>query len=212
MELRHLRYFVSVAEALHFGQAAAKLHITQPSLSHQIKLLEAELRTALLYRTKRRVELTDAGRLFLEEARDVLARADRAAMVARRAGRATEGRLRVAVGYCMDQSRVSEAVSMFNTRHPAIRVELQTMAVPSQVDALCRQALDVGFVRPPITNSGLATETLLSEPLIAAVRVNHRLAAKRARATSYPCIMTSSSKPVARPVSFPTRRMRRITS
>jgi DNA-binding transcriptional LysR family regulator len=71
------------------------------------------LKTALLHRTKRRVELTDAGRLFLEEARDIVARADRAAMIARRAGGTTEGRLRVGVGYCMDQSRISEAVSTF---------------------------------------------------------------------------------------------------
>ena len=179
MELRHLRYFVAVAETLHFGQAAAALHIAQPSLSHQIKLLEAELKTALLHRTKRRVELTDAGRLFVEEARDILARADRAAMIARRAGRATEGRLRVGVGYCMDQSRISEAVSTFNARHPAIRVELQTMAVPLQLDAIRGQTLDVGFVRPPITNSGLASERLMTEPLVAALSTNHRLAGKR---------------------------------
>jgi len=179
MELRHLRYFVAVAEALHFGQAAAALHIAQPSLSHQIKLLEAEVKTALLHRTKRRVELTDAGGLFLEEARDILARADRAAMIARRAGRATEGRLRIGVGYCMDHSRISETVSTFNARHPAIRVELQTMAVSLQLDALRGQTLDVGFVRPSITDSGLASERLMTEPLVAALSSNHRLAGKR---------------------------------
>jgi DNA-binding transcriptional LysR family regulator len=179
MELRHLRYFVAVAEALHFGQAAAALHIAQPSLSHQIKLLEAEVKTTLLHRTKRRVELTDAGRLFFEEARDILARADRAAMIARRAGRATEGRLRVGVGYCMDQARISEAASAFNVRHPAIRVELQTIAVPLQLDGLRGGTLDVGFVRPPITNSGLASERLMTEPLVAALPANHRLARKR---------------------------------
>jgi DNA-binding transcriptional LysR family regulator len=179
MELRHLRYFTAVAEALHFGQAAAALHIAQPSLSHQIKLLEAELKTALLHRTKRHVELTDAGRLFLEEARDILARADRAAMIARRAGRATEGRLRLGLGYCMDQSRISEAVSTFTARHPAIRIELQTMAVPLQLDAIRGHTLDVGFLRPPVTNSGLASEKLMTEPLVAALSTNHRLAGKR---------------------------------
>jgi len=179
MELRHLRYFVAVAEALHFGQAATALHIAQPSLSHQIKLLEAEVKTALLYRTKRRVELTDAGRLFLEEARDIVARADRAAMIARRAGRATEGRLRLGVGYCMDQARISETASAFNARHPAIRVELQTIAVPLQLDGLRGGTLDAGFVRPPITNSGLASERLMTEPLVAALSTNHRLAGKK---------------------------------
>jgi len=74
MEMRHLRYFVAVSEALHFGRAAAQLRIAQPSLSQQIRQLEVELQTTLLQRTKRRVQLTEAGRLFLEEARDILAR------------------------------------------------------------------------------------------------------------------------------------------
>ena len=179
MELRHLRYFVAVAESLHFSQAAAKLGIAQPSLTHQIKQLEEELKTALLHRTKRRVELTDAGRLFLEDARDIVARADRAAMTARRAGHATEGRFRVGIGYCMDQWRVADAVSTFSGRHATIRVELQTMAVPLQAEALLGQTLDVGFVRPPITNSGLISETLTSEPLVAALPMKHRLAAHK---------------------------------
>ena len=92
MELRHLRYFVTLAETLHFGQAAAKLQIAQPSLSHQIQQLESELQATLLRRTKRRVELTEAGRIFLDEARDILARSDRAAVVTRDATGASSGR------------------------------------------------------------------------------------------------------------------------
>ena len=112
MELRHLRYFVTLAESLHFGQAAAKLQIAQPSLSHQIHQLEAELQTTLLRRTKRRVELTDAGQIFLEEAREILARSDRAAMVARRAGRGNAAKLRVGVGYCMDHVNATKIVGL----------------------------------------------------------------------------------------------------
>ena len=178
MELRHLRYFLAVAEALHFGHAATTLHIAQPSLSHQIRQLEAELRTSLLHRTKRRVELTAAGRLFLQEAREIVARADRAAMIARRAGYGKEGRLRIAVGYCMDQSRVSEVVSAYNRREPGTRVEVQTLAVPMQFEALRSQTIDVGFVRPPIPDSGLAGETLLSEALVAALPLKHRAAGR----------------------------------
>jgi DNA-binding transcriptional LysR family regulator len=178
VELRHLRYFVAVAESLHFGRAAANLRIAQPSLSHQIKQLETAVQTALLRRTKRRVELTEAGRVFFEEARDIIARADRAAMIARRTGHGAEGRLRIGVGYCMDQSRISEAASRFNERFPAVRVELQTIAVPVQFTALRDRTLDVGFVRPPVAEPVLASEMLMREPLFAALPATHRLAAR----------------------------------
>jgi DNA-binding transcriptional LysR family regulator len=180
MELRHLRYFVAVSESLHFGDAAARLRIAQPSLSQQIRQLEEELQTSLLRRTKRRVELTEAGALFLEEARDILARADRAAVIARRVGRGEGGKLRIGVGYCMDQMAVVRAVSLFNRRHPRIRVELQTMAVPLQVSALQHGRLDVGFVRFPVTDSFVTNERVVSEPLVIALPRAHRLAGTRA--------------------------------
>ena len=178
MELKQIRCFVAVAESLHFGHAAAKLRIAQPSLTYQIQRLEKELQTSLLRRTKRRVELTDAGRQFLENARDVLARADSAALSARRAGLGEAGRIRVAVGYCMDHLDVSKAVSVFNQRHEAIRVELQTMAVPLQFAALRDDRLDVGFVRPPVTDPSLTYEVLSREPMIVAMRSKHPLARK----------------------------------
>jgi DNA-binding transcriptional LysR family regulator len=178
MELRHLRYFVAVAEALHFGRAAGQLHIAQPSLSHQIRQLETELQTTLLRRTKRRVELTDAGRLFLEEARDILGRADRASMMTRRAGHGDEGTLRIGVGYCMDHGLVGRVVSLFTGRRQATRVELQTMSVPAQFTALRDDHLDVGFVRPPIPDITLNSDILTREPLLAALPAKHRAARK----------------------------------
>lgn len=178
MELKQIRCFVAVAESLHFGHAAAKLHIAQPSLTYQIQRLEGELQTTLLRRTKRRVELTDAGRKFLEDARDVLARADSAALSARRAGLGEAGRIRVAVGYCMDHVEVSKAASVFNRRHEEIRVELQTMAVPLQFAALRDDRLDVGFVRLPVTDASLKYEVLSREPMIVAMRLKHPLARK----------------------------------
>ena len=179
MELRHLRYFVAVAESLHFGQAAAKLGIAQPSLSHQIRQLESQLQTSLLKRTKRRVEFTEAGRLFLEEARDIIARADRAAVLARRLGQTDVQRLRVGVGYCMDHTDVSWLVGKFNAGHQRVQVELKTLAVPFQVAALREGRLDVGFVRPPITDHALTTEVLIREPLVAALPPKHRLASRK---------------------------------
>src|SRR6266508_2507688 len=110
MELKQIRCFVAVAESLHFGHAAAKLRLAQPSLTYQIQRLETELQTTLLRRTKRRVEMTDAGRKFLEDARDVLARADSAALSARRAGLGEAGRIRVAIGYSIDHVEISKAV------------------------------------------------------------------------------------------------------
>ena len=177
MELRHLRYFVAVAESLHFGDAASNLRIAQPSLSQQIQQLELELQTELLERTKRRVELTEAGELFLEEARDILARADRAAMIARRVGHAGE-RIRVGVGYCMDHLAVVKAVSIFNRRHPNVRVELQTMPVIEQSVALRNNRLDVGFVRTPLTDISLNSDAVVSEPLVAVLPRKHRLAGR----------------------------------
>lgn len=178
MELKQIRCFVAVAESLHFGHAAATLRMAQPSLTYQIQRLEEELQTSLLHRTKRRVELTGAGRKFLEDARDVLARADSAALTARRTGVGEAGRIRVAVGYCMDHVGVSKAVGLFNRRRHSIRVELQTMAVQLQFAALRDERLDVGFVRPPITDGALKYEVLSREPMIAAMPPNHPLGSK----------------------------------
>jgi DNA-binding transcriptional LysR family regulator len=184
VELRHLRYFVTVAELLHFGQAAAKLQIAQPSLSHQIQQLESELQTTLFRRTKRRVELTDAGRTFLEEAREILAHTDRAALITRRVGHGDAVKLRVAVGYCMDHLEASKTVGAFNRIHDAVHVELHTMSAGAQIAALNEGRLEVGFVRPPVTAMSLASEVLVREPFVAAMPANHRLAAKQPVALS----------------------------
>jgi DNA-binding transcriptional LysR family regulator len=178
MELRHLRYFVAVAETLHFGQAAAKLSIAQPSLSQQIQQLEAELQAGLLRRTKRRVELTEAGRLFLDQARDILARTDRAAIIARRVGRSDAQRLRVGFGYCMDQSCLASVAAEFGLIHQAIQVEVKTLSVPSQLASLREGRIDIGFVRPPVSDPMLNSDVLIREALVIALPSRHRLATK----------------------------------
>jgi DNA-binding transcriptional LysR family regulator len=178
MELRHLRYFVGVAESLHFGEAASRLGISQPSLSQQIRQLEQELQTSLLRRTKRRVELTEAGELFLSEAREILARADRAAVIAHRIGRQRGAKLRVGVGYCMDQLALAKAVSTFSAAHPQLRIELQTMAVTRQLAELRDGRLDVALVRYPPAEGILESEPLHTEELIVAVPPRHRLAGR----------------------------------
>src|SRR5262245_22562858 len=150
MEMRHLRYFVAVAEHLHFGKAAASLRIAQPSLSHQIRQLETELQTDLLQRTKRRVQLTEAGRLFLEQAREILAHTDRATLIARRAVQGNAGRLRIGLAYWMDVTNLIEVVKQLERRQPGIQLEMRQMSASSQLSALSDERLDVGFVHPPI--------------------------------------------------------------
>jgi DNA-binding transcriptional LysR family regulator len=178
VELRHLRYFVAVAELLHFGRAAERLGISQPSLSQQIRQLEDELQTTLLERSKRRVRLSDSGRLLLEEARDILARADHAAVNARRASRGEIGRLRIGLAYWMDTSAVLATIRRLDKQRPGIAVQLRVMSVPQQVAALRDERLDVGFVRPPIGGPALRCELLYGEPLFAALPRKHRLAGK----------------------------------
>ena len=178
MELRHLRYFVAVAESLHFGRAAARLRIAQPSLSHQIRRLEDEVQTSLLRRTNRRVEVTEAGRLFLQEARDIIARADHAAVMARRMGSATARQLRVGIGYCTDQLNIAALLSTFHDHHQDIHVETRTMSVPAQIAALLDGQLDVGFVRPPVDDAALNSEIVISEPFVVALPPTHHFASR----------------------------------
>ena len=184
MELRHLRYFVALADSLNFGRAAAQLRIAQPSLSQQIRQLEAELQAGLFVRTTRRVQLTEAGRLFLEEARELLAHADRAAVVARRASLGDAGTLRVGYAHWMDNARILASLESFHQRHPAIQFELQIAGVHQQIAALRDERLDVGFVRLPVGEPSLASEILLSEPFLAALPVRHRLASRQRLAVS----------------------------
>jgi DNA-binding transcriptional LysR family regulator len=173
MELRHLRYFVAVAELLHFGKAAAELRIAQPSLSHQIRQLETELQTQLLYRTKRHVQLTEAGRLFLEQAHEILAHTDRATLIARRAVQGTAGRLRVGLAYWMDVTNLIEVVRRLDRREPGTRLEMRQMAASLQVNALTDERLDVGFVHPPVTRR-LNSEIVGTEPFVVALPFHHR--------------------------------------
>jgi DNA-binding transcriptional LysR family regulator len=179
MEMRHLRYFAAVADCLHFGRAAVQLRITQPSLSQQIRQLETELQTTLLQRTRRRVQLTESGRLFLEQARDILARADRAAVIARGASRGDIERLRIGIAYWMDVTRLVAVVRKLDHQQPEVRVEIRTMPVPLQVAALQEERLDIGLVRPPIAERSLNSEPLVTESFMVALPNRHRLATAR---------------------------------
>jgi DNA-binding transcriptional LysR family regulator len=175
MEFRHLRSFVAVAEELHFGRAAARVHIVQPALSRQIRALEDEIGIRLFERDRRRVALTPAGTAFLDEARSLLEHADRAVEAARRADRGELGSLRIAYVPAMVSTGLPEIVRSFRQRYPGVDVRLQEMTPATQVEALLGERVDVGFVRGPIHEPALATQTVLEEPLVAALPSGHRL-------------------------------------
>lgn len=179
MELRHLRYFLAVAEELHFSRAAARLHVSQPPLSRQIRDLERELEAPLFERTGRGVQLTAAGRAFLPQARLTLAQADRAKRAAQRAARGETGRLRV--GF-VDAATYSEffpdVLGFFRMHLPQIGVSLLEMDSTQQEDALREGRIDVGVMQSPPQDAErwLRLEHVFHDPLLAAVPRAHRLA------------------------------------
>jgi DNA-binding transcriptional LysR family regulator len=174
MELRHLRYFLAVAEELHFGRAAAKLHISQPPLSQQIRRLEKELQAPLFHRTKRHVELTNAGRVFLGDARALVAQAEQAAGKAQRAGRGEIGQLLVACDLWADFLSGASIIRSFARRHPEVEVELRDLTAMEQIAALEGGRIHVGILRPPVPSKTLISERLLSESLVVAFPRGHR--------------------------------------
>jgi len=181
VELRHLRYFVAVADRLHFGRAAAALRIAQPSLSQQIARLEAELQATLFRRSGRRVHLTEPGRLFLAQAREILARADQAAFVARRAALRELGHLQIGYSAWVDPDLVAEGVRRLQAVQPGITVDLRSMSVSDQVTALRDERLDIGFLRPPVDEPSLASEAVSRESFVLALSVSHPLSGGRRR-------------------------------
>jgi DNA-binding transcriptional LysR family regulator len=177
MELRHLRYFVAVAEELHFSRAAARLHIAQPPLSQQIRRLERDLGVALFSRTRRRVDLTPAGRALLEEARRILAQADRAARIARRAGAGAIGQLALAFVPSADLDLLPRVLRLWRGRFPDVELDLQVLLPVAQMEALAAGRIQVGLLRlPVVADRAVVVEPIQSEPLVAVLPRRHRLA------------------------------------
>ncbi len=178
MELRQLRYFVAVAEELHFRRAAERLHISQPPLSQQIRSLEDELGFALLARTRRRVQLTPAGEAFLRDARAILAELEGAVAAAQRIDAGQTGRLRIGFVGSALLSIVPGTVERFRSSRPGVAIELRERSTVDQLRAVAAGVIDVGLVRPPIEDeAGLRAETVLRERTVAALPVGHPLAA-----------------------------------
>ena len=179
MELRHLRYFVAVAEELHFSRAAARLNIAAPTLSAQIQALETMLGAQLFTRKTRSVALTHVGKRFLEEARATLKQASQAELVGRRAARGDTGS--VAVGYVLSAvcgGFMPSAIEQFRRQHPDVSFQLNKMETIPQMKALSDGALDVGFTRAPDRYpAGLTGFIIDRQPFWLAMPEGHRLAA-----------------------------------
>lgn len=173
MELRHIRYFVAVAEELHFGRAARTLNISQPPLSQQIQDLERELGVALLSRTRRSVELTPAGSVFLERARRLLQDAAALKEASRRAERGEIGELAVGFVHSAGYSLVPRIVRRFRELYQGVELKLRELTPPEQVAALEEKRIDIGLIRRSEFGNELRTEVILQEPFVLALPRGH---------------------------------------
>ncbi|UPG92966.1 LysR substrate-binding domain-containing protein [Luteibacter aegosomatissinici] len=180
-DLRQLRYFVEVAETLSFTQAAQRLHISQPPLSQQIQALEADLGVRLLDRNRRRVALTEPGRIFLIEAKAILARAEAARTVVAEAAAGFTGNLKLAYALSISFHRaLPETLIRFSHAAAGVSLHLVEMPTNAQYDALLSGQIDVGLLRAPpegVANARqLKMEVIDQEPLVLALPASHRLA------------------------------------
>ncbi|TNC06027.1 LysR family transcriptional regulator [Methylobacterium terricola] len=176
-ELSQLRCFVAVAEELHFGRAAERLHLTQPPVSRQIQVLERVLDVALLNRTSRAVRLTPAGRRFLVEARRILRLADEAAATARRVAAGEAGSVTLGFTAASAYRTLPDLVRAARRRLPEADILLKEMVSAAQAEALGAQAIDLALMRPPLPAAGDASLRIARETLLAALPDDHPLAA-----------------------------------
>jgi DNA-binding transcriptional LysR family regulator len=176
MELRHLRYFVTVAEELHFGRAAERLNMSQPPLSRQIQELEEELGFALFSREYHKVTLTDAGRSYLAHARLILDQVARAKREATGIALGGTGLLRVGHGAHLPDGYVTRVLAAFREVAPGIAIELLEAPTPRVLRALQQKSIDVGLILTPADHTGLVVKPLLRESLVIALPIDHEYA------------------------------------
>ena len=179
MELRHVRYFLAVAEELHFGRAARRLRIAQPPLSRQIRDLEIELAAPLFSRTRREVSLTAAGAVFLPRAREILALVDRAAVDVGRTARGESGTLSIGYVSSVAYAGLGPILRAFRARHPDVHVKVRQLPPTEQLRALRARELDLGLLRMPFDDTGVVTTVLRREALMAAIPTDHPLAGRK---------------------------------
>jgi DNA-binding transcriptional LysR family regulator len=180
MELRHLRYFVTVAAEMHFGRAAQRLIVSQPALSQQIRSLEGELGFKLFERNRRGVRLTPEGAAFLTEARAVVQQADHAAEVARALAKGGSGHLRLSQLRTMPRGLPERVTAEFQRRHPGVEIVPESGSTEQNVDRLRSAQLDVAFVLAPLEDApGVGCLEIAPEPIVVALPRGHPLSRRR---------------------------------
>jgi DNA-binding transcriptional LysR family regulator len=175
-DLSQLRCFVTVAEEMHFGRAAARLNMTQPPLSRQIQVLEHIVEAKLLDRTSRSVRLTAAGRSFLPEAQRILKLAESALQVARRIAMGKTGSIKIGFTAAAAYGFLPELIAACRTRLPGVDLSLKEMVSSDQLEALVSGQIDAGLLRPPIARAGLVSARVVAEPLLVAAPDGHPFA------------------------------------
>jgi DNA-binding transcriptional LysR family regulator len=181
-ELWQLRYFVAVAERLHFGRAAAALHISQPPLSRAIRALEHRVGVRLFARNRRRVELTPEGVRLLEEARRTLSQVERTVLELRGMASGEQGRLRIGFVSLADYGVLPGLLKAFKSARPGVALALREMLSPEQAAALAAGELDFGFLLPPVAHGGALEHVVVQrERFVAALPAQHRLASGRGK-------------------------------
>src|SRR5260370_5497966 len=176
MALGHLRYFVAVAEELRFGNAGRRLGIDKHALSGQIKAVERELEVMLLFRKRRRVQVTPAGQVFLERSRLLLSRAEDAIVAAQRVSEGTSGSLKLGFVGSATYDAIPSILRSFHQIAPQVELTLSEMTVHAQLEALAEKRIDLGFLRLPARTEGLVFRTVSREALLIALPSSHSLA------------------------------------
>ena len=169
IELADVEAVVALADALHFGRAAERLHVSQPALSKRLRRIEERIGGPLLLRRYRDVRLTEAGRLLAERGRRLLSETAATVALTQSAARGQAGRLRIGVGIASLLGPVPKALVRFRSQHPGVQLEVRDMSTPDQVSALRARELDIGFVRLPLDDATLVVQQVLDERLVAAI-------------------------------------------
>jgi DNA-binding transcriptional LysR family regulator len=178
MDIRLLRYFAVLADELHFGRAAARLHISQPPLSQQIRILEEEMGTALFVRSQHRVELSEAGKTLKEQVPLIFAQFERAIDLTRCAGRGEVGSLEIGIISSAMVEPIPRALKVFAQKHPQVQWTLHEMTPAAQLLALKERRLDVCFFRVSHEDPDICSEVVMRESALLALPIGHRLAAR----------------------------------